>query len=55
MSALAVAEIGWRALKAGKPLVVAGRGNALMAFLTRFAPAQFTASMARRFQEAPQK
>ena len=55
MSARTVAEIGWRALKGGKPLVIAGRGNALMAFLTRFAPAQFTATMARKFQEIPQK
>jgi uncharacterized protein len=51
MSALSVAQIGWDALQAGKPLVVAGGLNALMAFLTRFAPRQFTASMARRMQE----
>jgi len=52
MSARSVAEIGWKALKAGKPLVIAGRLNALLAFFTRFAPIQFTASMARRFQES---
>ena len=46
-----VAEIGWNAMKAGKPLVIAGRLNATMAFLTRFAPIQFAASMARRVQE----
>lgn len=51
MDAGLVAQIGWNAFKAGKPLVVAGRLNATMAFLTRFAPIQFTASMARRFQE----
>jgi short-subunit dehydrogenase len=51
MSALEVAQIGWKALQAGKPLVVAGGMNAAMAFLTRFAPIQFTAAMARRFQE----
>lgn len=52
MDARAVAEIGLAAMKAGKPLVVAGRINTAMAFLTRFAPRQFAASMARRFQEA---
>lgn len=51
MSALSVAQIGWEALKAGKPLVVAGGLNALMAFLTRFAPRQLAASIARRMQE----
>jgi uncharacterized protein len=52
MDANAVAQIGLAAVRAGKPLVVAGRINAVMAFLTRFAPRQFAASMARRFQEA---
>jgi short-subunit dehydrogenase len=51
MSALSVAQIGWDALQADRPLVVAGAMNALMAFLTRFAPRQFTASMARRMQD----
>ncbi len=51
MDAATVAQIGWKGLKARKPLVIAGRLNATMAFLTRFAPIQFTASMARRFQE----
>lgn len=51
MDARAVARIGWNAFRNRKPLVVAGRLNAAMAFLTRFAPIQFTASMARRFQE----
>jgi hypothetical protein len=51
MSALSVAQIGWDALQAGKPLVVAGGLNALMAFLTRFAPRQMAASIARRMQE----
>ncbi len=51
MDAATVARIGFKAMKAGKPLVIAGRLNALMAFLTRFAPIQLTASMARRFQE----
>lgn len=52
MDATSVARLGLDALRAGKPLVIAGWKNALMAFLTRFAPIQFTASMARRFQEA---
>ena len=51
MDANTVARIGLRAMKAGKPLVIAGGLNAAMAFLTRFAPIQFTAAMARRFQE----
>jgi hypothetical protein len=50
MDARTVAKIGWQGLKAGKPLVIAGRLNALMAFLTRFSPMQFNASMARRVQ-----
>jgi uncharacterized protein len=52
MDANAVSQIGLAAVRAGKPLVIAGRINAVMAFLTRFAPRQFAASMARRFQEA---
>jgi short-subunit dehydrogenase len=51
MSAVEVAHIGWNAMRAGKPLVVAGRMNATMAFLTRFAPRQMAASMARALQE----
>lgn len=52
MDARSVAKIGWSAMKAGKPLVIAGRKNAAMAFLTRFVPMHFTASMARKFQES---
>ncbi len=51
MDSATVAKIGLNGMKAGKPLVIAGRLNALMAFLTRFAPMQLTASMARKFQE----
>jgi short-subunit dehydrogenase len=51
MDSATVAEIGLAALKAGKPLVIAGRLNTVTAFLTRFAPRQLAASMARRFQE----
>lgn len=52
MSAVEVAAQGYRALKAGKPICITGRLNALMAFLTRFAPTSFTAAMARRVQES---
>ena len=51
MTAAEVAAIGMRAMKRGKPLAIAGRVNALGAFLTRFAPMRLTAAMARRFQE----
>lgn len=51
MSPARVARIGYRALKAGKAICITGRTNALMAFLTRFAPMRFTASMARRVQQ----
>jgi hypothetical protein len=51
MSARKVAEIGWNGMKRGKPLVITGTLNALTAFLTRFAPIQFTASMARKMQQ----
>ncbi len=51
MSAVEVAQIGWQAMKEAKPLVVAGRLNAAMAFLTRFAPRQMAAGMARALQE----
>ena len=51
MTAAEVAAIGMRAMKRGRPLVVAGRLNALGAFMTRFAPMRLTAAMARRVQE----
>jgi uncharacterized protein len=51
MSALSVAQLGWDALQAGKPLVIAGAMNALVAFSTRLAPRQLAASIARRMQE----
>jgi short-subunit dehydrogenase len=52
MDAKTVAQIGWDAMKAGKPLVIAGRQNAAMAFMTRFVPAQWAAGLARKFQES---
>ena len=51
MSAADVATIGFRAMKGGKPLVIAGKLNAVGAFLTRFAPLSLTAAMARKVQE----
>jgi short-subunit dehydrogenase len=51
MDAGTVAEIGLRAMLDGRSLVVAGRLNALMVFLTRFAPRQLAASMARKLAE----
>ena len=51
MSAVEVAHIGWNAMKEAKPLVVAGRLNATVAFLTRFAPRQMAAGIARAMQE----
>lgn len=51
MSARTVAEIGWNGMKRGKPLVIPGALNGVTAFLTRFAPIQFTASMARKMQQ----
>ena len=51
MSARKVAEIGWDGMKRGKPLVITGAKNRLLAFLTRFAPIQLTASMARKMQQ----
>jgi short-subunit dehydrogenase len=52
MDARTVAQIGWRALKAGKPLVIPGRKNAAMAFLARFVPMHVSAGLARKFQES---
>jgi uncharacterized protein len=51
MDAATVAQQGWNALKANKPLVITGRKNAAMAFMTRFAPLQMTACMARKVME----
>lgn len=52
MDARTVARIGWDAMKAGKPLVIPGRKNAAMAFMTRFVPMHISASLARKFQES---
>jgi short-subunit dehydrogenase len=52
MSAAEVAQIGWNAMWEGKPLVVAGRLNATLAFLTRFGPRQMMAGIARSMQDS---
>lgn len=52
MDAATVARAGFNAMKAGKSMAIPGRMNAAMAFLTRFAPLQLTASMARRFNSS---
>lgn len=52
MSAAEVAQIGWNAMRAGKPLVVSGTLNAAMAFMTRFGPRQLMASVARSLMES---
>jgi short-subunit dehydrogenase len=46
MNSADTARIGIRAMLAGRSGVVAGRINALVAWITRFAPRQFLASMA---------
>jgi hypothetical protein len=51
MTAGEVAQIGWNAMRAGKSLVVSGGFNATLAFLTRFAPRQLMATVARSLQE----
>lgn len=55
MSAGEVARRGYKGMKRGVPVVITGRVNAIMAFLTRFAPLSLTSAMARRFQEVQLK
>ncbi len=50
MDAAAVCQIGYRALKSKRPLVVAGRINAIGAFMTRFVPRIWAARVARHVQ-----
>ncbi len=51
MSAAEVAQIGWNAMRAGKSSVVSGAMNGTLAFMTRFAPRQLMATVARSLQE----
>jgi uncharacterized protein len=50
-SAKEVAEIGYRAMMKGKPVVIPGFKNAFLAFAVRFFPRQFITKMARKIQE----
>jgi uncharacterized protein len=51
MDARTVAEDGYRALMAGKPLVISGFKNWLVAQSVRFAPRRMVAAVARKLQE----
>jgi short-subunit dehydrogenase len=51
MDAKTVAEIGYAALMAGKPVVVPGIRNRILAFGVRLAPRQMVTQIARRMQE----
>jgi len=50
-SAKEVAEIGYRAMMKGKPVVIPGFKNAFLAFAVRFFPREFITKMARKIQE----
>jgi uncharacterized protein len=51
MDARTVAEDGYRALMAGKPVAISGFKNWLVAQSVRFAPRQMATAIARRLQE----
>ncbi len=51
MDADAVAKIGYMAMLKGKPVVIAGHMNTVMAIATRFAPRGIAARIARSVQE----
>jgi len=51
MDARAVAEDGYRGLMAGKPVVISGLKNWLVAQSVRFAPRSMVAAIARKLQE----
>jgi len=46
-----VAAVGYKAMKAGKPIVIVGRSNALGAWFARTIPLPNSARIARRLQE----
>jgi uncharacterized protein len=50
-SAKEVAEVGYRAMMKGKPVVIPGFKNAFLAFAVRFFPREFIVKIARRIQE----
>jgi short-subunit dehydrogenase len=50
-SAKEVAEIGYRAMMKGKPVVIPGFKNSFLAFAVRFFPREFITKMARKIQE----
>ncbi len=51
MSARQVAEIGYRAMKRGTPVVIPGAWNWLMIFSTRFIPRSLMTSMSKQLME----
>jgi short-subunit dehydrogenase len=53
MDADAVARIGYRALMAGKPVVIAGWVNKLGAMIMKFMPAQWLAKAAAKINRPP--
>jgi short-subunit dehydrogenase len=52
MDARTVAEIGYAALMAGKPVVIPGLRNRILAFSVRLAPRRVVTKIARRMQES---
>lgn len=50
MTAARAASIGYRAMLRGKPLVVAGKRNAVFAFCTRLVPRMFAGNIAKHLQ-----
>jgi short-subunit dehydrogenase len=51
MDSATVARLGFEGMLAGKPVVITGTRNRLMALASRFAPRQVAASVARGMQE----
>jgi short-subunit dehydrogenase len=51
MTAKEVAEIGYRAMMKGKPVIIPGLKNSFLVFTSRFAPREVLVKMARRIQE----
>jgi uncharacterized protein len=55
MDAKSAAEIGYRGMKKGRAVVVAGRMNSMMAFMSRFGPRQLEARMAGKVMESKKR